>query len=71
MIRILGILGRFDQAVTFTIFFFFFFSFKYVMDDHKKMTYTNFQIFWKIYLAAMIEIVVKFEPLSIVLKLTP
>ena len=35
-----GIPGRFDQAVTLT-----FFSFKYVMDDHKKKTYTNFYIF--------------------------
>ena len=38
-----GIPGRFDQAMTLTILFYF--SFKYVMDDHKKMTYTNFQIF--------------------------
>ena len=33
-----GIPGRFDQAVTLT-FLFLFFSFKYVMDDHKKMTH--------------------------------
>ena len=31
-----GIPGRFDQAVTLTIFYF---LFKYVMDDHKKMTH--------------------------------
>ena len=41
------------------------------MDDHKKMTYNNFQIFLKISVAAMVEIVVKFGPLSILLKLTP
>ena len=39
-----GIPGRFDQAVILTIFFLF--SFKYVMDDHKKITYNNFQIFF-------------------------
>ena len=41
------------------------------MDDHKTMTYTNFQIFLKISLAAMVKIVVKFGPLSILLKFTP
>ena len=35
------------------------------------MTYTNFQIFVKISLAAMVEIFVKFGPLSILLKFTP
>ena len=40
------------------------------MDDHKKMTYNNFQIFLKFFLAAMVEIVVKFGLLSILLKLT-
>ena len=49
----------------------FFFLSKYVMDDHKTMTYTNFQIFLKVSLAAMFEIVVKFGPLSILPKLTP
>ena len=33
--------GRLDQAGTFT-----FFSFKYVMDDYKKITYTNFQLLY-------------------------
>ena len=41
------------------------------MDDHKKITYNNFPIFLKIYLAAMVEIVRKFGPLSILLELTP
>ena len=63
-----GIPGCSDQAVTRT---FFFFSLKYVMGDHKKMTYTNFKIFLKIPLAAMVEIIVKFGLLSILLKLTP
>ena len=67
MAYIWGISGRFDQAVTLTIFF----PFKYVMDEHKKKTYTNFQIFLKISLAAMVEIVVKFGPLSSLLKLPP
>ena len=39
------------------------------MDDHKKMTCNNFQIFLKIAVAAMAEIVGKFGPLSILLKL--
>ena len=31
------------------------------MDDHKKMTYNNFQIFLKISLAVMVEIIDSFE----------
>ena len=62
------LLGRFDQAVAFKIFFFFF-SFKYVMDNQKKMTH-RFQIVLEIPLAAMVAIVVEWAPLSILLKLT-
>ena len=50
---------------------YFFFPFKFVMDDHKQKTYNNFQIFLKNSLAAMVETIVKFGPLSILLKLTP
>ena len=35
------------------------------------MIYNNYQIFLKISLAAMVEMVVKFGPLSIFLELTP
>ena len=46
--------GRFGQAVTLSIFFFFF-SFECVTDDHKKINYTNCQVFFKVSLAAMVE----------------
>ena len=68
VVNIWGIPGRFDQDVNVTIFFFFY---SCVMDDHKKITHNNFPIFLKIYLAAMVEIVGKFGPLSILLELTP
>ena len=67
--NIWGIPCRFNQAVTVTIFFFFFF-FQVFYGWPQKKTYKNFQIFLKISLAAMVEIVVKFGPLSIFLKLT-
>ena len=34
--------GYFEYAVTLRIFFFFFFLFKYVIDDHKNITYQFF-----------------------------
>ena len=50
---------------------FFFPPFKYVTDEHKKMTYTNVQIFLKISVAAIVEIAMEFGPLSILFKFTP
>ena len=54
-----GIVGRFDQAVTY-------FCFQVCIDGKKNDT--NFQIFLKIFLAAMVEIVMEWGPLSILLK---
>ena len=48
-----GIPRQIYQAETLIIFF----PFKYVIDGHKNMTYSNFHIFLKISLAVMIEVV--------------
>ena len=40
------------------------------MDDHKKLTHSNFQFFFLNFLAAMVVIVVTFGPLSILLEFT-
>ena len=50
-----GVLGRFDRAVTLTIFFFFQSSMLWMT----KKNDTYFQIFLKISLAAVVEIIVE------------
>ena len=40
------------------------------MNEYRKMTYTNVQIFLKISMAALVEIIVEWEQLSIFLSYT-